>query len=145
MSKIKKTNCLITKPKNQLLSEEKITNEDELPFIKIGRFKVSYTPSENQIINDRTMILARQIANNMIEAENYFVNVLGFQQAVDTSKEVPNEYNITLNIYNDETINELTCNVLNSRTDNQDYDKIGRASVGKECVRRCRSRWSPYH
>ena len=23
--------------------------------------------------------------------------------------------------------------------------KIGRASVGKECVRRCRSRWSPYH
>ena len=24
-------------------------------------------------------------------------------------------------------------------------DKIGRASVGKECVRRCRSRWSPYH
>lgn len=124
VSKIKKTNCLITKPKNQLLSEEKITNEDELPFIKIGRFKVSYTPSENQIINDRTMILARQIANNMIEAENYFVNVLGFQQAVDTSKEVPNEYNITLNIYNDETINELTCNVLNSRTDNQDYDMI---------------------
>ena len=32
-----------------------------------------------------------------------------------------------------------------------DYDpeeikrQIGRASVGKECVRRCRSRWSPYH
>ena len=24
-------------------------------------------------------------------------------------------------------------------------EKIGRASVGKECVRRCRSRWSPYH
>ena len=24
-------------------------------------------------------------------------------------------------------------------------DEIGRASVGKECVRRCRSRWSPYH
>ena len=24
-------------------------------------------------------------------------------------------------------------------------DQIGRASVGKECVRRCRSRWSPYH
>ena len=23
--------------------------------------------------------------------------------------------------------------------------EIGRASVGKECVRRCRSRWSPYH
>ena len=23
--------------------------------------------------------------------------------------------------------------------------KIGRASVGKECFRRCRSRWSPYH
>ena len=23
--------------------------------------------------------------------------------------------------------------------------QIGRASVGKECVRRCRSRWSPYH
>ena len=27
----------------------------------------------------------------------------------------------------------------------QDVDEIGRASVGKECVRRCRSRWSPYH
>ena len=25
------------------------------------------------------------------------------------------------------------------------YNEIGRASVGKECVRRCRSRWSPYH
>ena len=24
-------------------------------------------------------------------------------------------------------------------------EEIGRASVGKECVRRCRSRWSPYH
>ena len=24
-------------------------------------------------------------------------------------------------------------------------EQIGRASVGKECVRRCRSRWSPYH
>ena len=23
--------------------------------------------------------------------------------------------------------------------------KIGRASVGKECLRLCRSRWSPYH
>ena len=23
--------------------------------------------------------------------------------------------------------------------------KIGRASVGKECSERCRSRWSPYH
>src|SRR3546814_1680037 len=23
--------------------------------------------------------------------------------------------------------------------------KIGRASVGKECVSTCRSRWSPYH
>ena len=27
----------------------------------------------------------------------------------------------------------------------QGYHEIGRASVGKECVRRCRSRWSPYH
>ena len=26
-----------------------------------------------------------------------------------------------------------------------DIGQIGRASVGKECVRRCRSRWSPYH
>ena len=26
-----------------------------------------------------------------------------------------------------------------------DKGEIGRASVGKECVRRCRSRWSPYH
>ena len=26
-----------------------------------------------------------------------------------------------------------------------DLLQIGRASVGKECVRRCRSRWSPYH
>ena len=25
------------------------------------------------------------------------------------------------------------------------FQEIGRASVGKECVRRCRSRWSPYH
>ena len=25
------------------------------------------------------------------------------------------------------------------------FREIGRASVGKECVRRCRSRWSPYH
>ena len=25
------------------------------------------------------------------------------------------------------------------------FPEIGRASVGKECVRRCRSRWSPYH
>ena len=25
------------------------------------------------------------------------------------------------------------------------FEEIGRASVGKECVRRCRSRWSPYH
>ena len=25
------------------------------------------------------------------------------------------------------------------------WGEIGRASVGKECVRRCRSRWSPYH
>ena len=24
-------------------------------------------------------------------------------------------------------------------------EEIGRASVGKECVRLCRSRWSPYH
>src|SRR3546814_14990896 len=24
-------------------------------------------------------------------------------------------------------------------------EKIGRASVGKECVSTCRSRWSPYH
>src|SRR3546814_3849984 len=24
-------------------------------------------------------------------------------------------------------------------------DQIGRASVGKECVSTCRSRWSPYH
>ena len=32
--------------------------------------------------------------------------------------------------------------------DNEPYyfcEEIGRASVGKECVRRCRSRWSPYH
>ena len=29
-------------------------------------------------------------------------------------------------------------------TSNQ-IEEIGRASVGKECVRRCRSRWSPYH
>ena len=27
----------------------------------------------------------------------------------------------------------------------QKFEEIGRASVGKECVRRCRSRWSPYH
>src|SRR3546814_2639504 len=25
------------------------------------------------------------------------------------------------------------------------FDQIGRASVGKECVSTCRSRWSPYH
>src|SRR3546814_12704583 len=25
------------------------------------------------------------------------------------------------------------------------YVEIGRASVGKECVSTCRSRWSPYH
>ena len=25
------------------------------------------------------------------------------------------------------------------------YTEIGRASVGKECLRLCRSRWSPYH
>ena len=25
------------------------------------------------------------------------------------------------------------------------FDQIGRASVGKECRTRCRSRWSPYH
>ena len=24
-------------------------------------------------------------------------------------------------------------------------NEIGRASVGKECSERCRSRWSPYH
>ena len=24
-------------------------------------------------------------------------------------------------------------------------EEIGRASVGKECLRLCRSRWSPYH
>ena len=24
-------------------------------------------------------------------------------------------------------------------------EEIGRASVGKECSERCRSRWSPYH
>ena len=29
--------------------------------------------------------------------------------------------------------------------DKPKFDQIGRASVGKECVRRCRSRWSPYH
>ena len=28
---------------------------------------------------------------------------------------------------------------------NMSEKEIGRASVGKECVRRCRSRWSPYH
>ena len=27
----------------------------------------------------------------------------------------------------------------------EQFYEIGRASVGKECVRRCRSRWSPYH
>ena len=27
----------------------------------------------------------------------------------------------------------------------EEVKEIGRASVGKECVRRCRSRWSPYH
>src|SRR3546814_16621481 len=27
----------------------------------------------------------------------------------------------------------------------QRRDEIGRASVGKECVSTCRSRWSPYH
>src|SRR3546814_20550116 len=27
----------------------------------------------------------------------------------------------------------------------QSAGKIGRASVGKECVSTCRSRWSPYH
>ena len=27
----------------------------------------------------------------------------------------------------------------------RDIDQIGRASVGKECERLCRSRWSPYH
>ena len=25
------------------------------------------------------------------------------------------------------------------------FDEIGRASVGKECIAVCRSRWSPYH
>src|SRR3546814_4624178 len=25
------------------------------------------------------------------------------------------------------------------------YQQIGRASLGKECVSTCRSRWSPYH
>lgn len=124
VSKIKKTNYLVNKSKNQLLTEEEITNEDELPFIKIGRFKVSYTPSENQTINDRTMIIARQIANDMIEAENYFVNVLGFQQAADTNKEIPNVYNITLNIYHDETINKLSTKILGAKTENQSYEMI---------------------
>src|SRR3546814_15796304 len=27
----------------------------------------------------------------------------------------------------------------------RDASQIGRASVGKECVRKCRSRWSPNH
>ena len=34
--------------------------------------------------------------------------------------------------------NQIVANVV-------EEDEIGRASVGKECVRRCRSRWSPYH
>ena len=31
------------------------------------------------------------------------------------------------------------------RANKNRFHQIGRASVGKECVRRCRSRWSPYH
>ena len=29
--------------------------------------------------------------------------------------------------------------------ESESAQEIGRASVGKECVRRCRSRWSPDH
>ena len=33
----------------------------------------------------------------------------------------------------------------NSTDEKQPAEEIGRASVGKECSERCRSRWSPYH
>ena len=37
------------------------------------------------------------------------------------------------------------CNATLNNQQTDDTGQIGRASVGKECVRRCRSRWSPYH
>lgn len=99
-------------------------NDSEMPYVNSGRFKVSYTLSDNQIISDRTMILARQIANNMVEVENFFTNDLGFQRAADTNKNVPNIYNVILNICHDETVNKITSKVVQARTDNQDYEMI---------------------
>ena len=40
-------------------------------------------------------------------------------------------------------LSEVTTEADSSET--MGCGEIGRASVGKECVRRCRSRWSPYH
>ena len=41
--------------------------------------------------------------------------------------------------------NILVCDDDKEIVDAIEIYQIGRASVGKECVRRCRSRWSPYH
>ena len=45
------------------------------------------------------------------------------------------------------TASEISYLIKSNKTSNpyETSEEIGRASVGKECVRRCRSRWSPDH
>ena len=56
----------------------------------------------------------------------------------ETLNQRTNQYEKLANIFYDRRDNRFGY-------DNIGFDEIGRASVGKECVRRCRSRWSPYH
>lgn len=100
------------------------TTDNEMLSVSQGRFVVSYTLSDNQTVNDKAVVLARQIANNLVEAENYFVNELGFQQAAGTSKDEPNVYRVTLNICHDETFNTLTKDILQAQTDNECFEMI---------------------
>ena len=64
--------------------------------------------------------------------------------------------NIIYKIYTTECFDDMRYELLDQLKMVLDFDsadfymasteeEIGRASVGKECVRRCRSRWSPYH
>ena len=58
------------------------------------------------------------------------------------SLSVQRSFNSTTTNMNEAMKKMTTGFKINSAADDAE---IGRASVGKECVRRCRSRWSPYH
>ena len=90
--------------------------------------KVARTPQTGEN-KGKTLYYATAVTNREVSFEEFISHI--------ASHNTP---------YSRGTIKGLTTDVLDCLQELiLDGKKIGRASVGKECVRRCRSRWSPYH